>query len=87
MGFFKDAFATLSMVMTGKVLFQIDTPANFGVSTMSLRIKQKKDGSPYVVLAGIASGNYQYYAMTAEEFDEFAEAVQTTRGELTSLKQ
>lgn len=43
--------------------------------TVSLRVKQGKSGSNYVVLAGIASGNYQYYPMERHEFLEFANNV------------
>jgi hypothetical protein len=69
MGFFKTAFSVLSMAMTGTVVNQIDTPIMGGNCQMSLRLKRKGDDSDaYVVLAGIASGNYQYYAMNAEEF-------------------
>jgi hypothetical protein len=86
MGFFKSAFSVLSMAMTGKVINQIDTPIMGGNCQMSLRIKRKDDDSDvWVVLAGIASGNYQYYAMTGDEFARFADAVQTINTQVSTL--
>ena len=88
MGFFKSAFSVLSMSLTGKVVNQIDTTIMDGACRLSLRLKRKTDSEysdGYVVLAGIAKGNYQYYAMTADEFTRFADAVQTTKNKLFKL--
>ncbi|ATU94090.1 hypothetical protein B5P45_12905 [Phyllobacterium zundukense] len=63
------------MTLSGKVLHQIDTGLQGGNCTVSLRLKQEKSGEHYVVLAGIASGNYQYYPMERHEFMEFANNV------------
>jgi hypothetical protein len=74
------------MATTGTVVNRIDTPIMGGTCQMSLRLKRKGDDSDaYVVLAGIGSGDYQFYPMNAEEFTRFAEAVQTIQGQLSSL--
>ena len=88
MGILGSVFSTLSMALTGKVVSQIDTPIMDGNCRLSLRLKRKagseySDG--YVVLAGIAAGNYQYYAMTGEEFLQFTEAVETTKKKLLEV--
>ena len=88
MGFFSSVFSVLSMALTGKVVNRIDTPIMDGNCRLSLHLKRKSDSEysdGYVVLAGIAAGNYQYYAMTADEFTRFAEAVQTTKNKLLAL--
>ena len=88
MGFFKTAFAAISMATRGEVIHQIDTPIMDGRYQMSLRLKRINDGSDaYVVLAGIAPGNYQYYPMKAEDFVQFADAVQAMKGQLSSMNQ
>jgi hypothetical protein len=59
-----------------------------GSCRLSLRLKRKSDSEysdGYVVLAGIAIGNHQYYAMTADEFMLFAQAVETTRKQLLAV--
>ena len=84
MGFFRTAFSRLSMAMTGKVISQIDTPITDGQCQMSLRLKRKNDNSEaYVVVAGIAQENCQYYPMNSEEFGRFADAVQNMRSQLS----
>jgi hypothetical protein len=86
MGCFKAAFSALSMATTGKVITQIDTPIMHGKCEISLRLKRKDDDSDgYVVLAGLARGNYQFYPMHADEFIRFADAVQTIKSELSNL--
>ncbi|MCK1615017.1 MULTISPECIES: hypothetical protein [unclassified Bradyrhizobium] len=88
MGFFSSMFSVLSMALTGKVVSQIDTPIMDGSCRLSLRLKRKGDSEysdGYIVLAGIARGNHQYYAMTADEFMRFAEAVETTRKQLLAV--
>lgn len=88
MGFLKSAVSAIAMATTGKVIEQMDTSIMSGLCKVSLRLKQKNDkSSPYVVLAGIASGNYQYYPMNAEEFERFANAVQRIRDKLASVNQ
>ena len=45
--------------------------------TVSLRLKRANDSfETYVVLAFIASGNYQYVALDQSAFEQFAGAVQ-----------
>lgn len=87
-GFFSSVFSALSMAVTGKVVNQIDTPIMDGNCRLSLRLKRKSESEysdGYVVLAGISAGNYQYYAMNADEFMRFAEAVETTRDKLLAV--
>jgi hypothetical protein len=79
-------FSGIAMAVTGKVLNQIDTPIMDGACEVSLRLKQKNNESnAYVVLAGIAAENYQYYPMKAEEFVQFADAVQVIKNQLLSM--
>ena len=88
MGIFRTAFSAISMAVRGEVIHQIDTPIMDGSCQMSLRLKRINDGSDaYVVLAGIAPGNYQYYPMKAEDFVQFADAVQVMKGQLLSVNQ
>ncbi len=72
-------FRALKMATTGKVLQQLDTQVLGGSCTVSLRLKQEKSGGKYLVLAAIASGNYQYYPMERLEFMEFANNVAQMR--------
>ncbi|WP_292570451.1 hypothetical protein [Mesorhizobium sp.] len=37
-------------------------------------MKRDSQGRKYVVLAGMASGNYQYYPMKLEEFKQLTDA-------------
>lgn len=77
MGFFRTAFTALKRVMAGEIIKQIDTPIMGAQCTVSLRLKRANDSSEtYVVLAFIASGNYQYVALDRSEFGRFAGAVQ-----------
>src|SRR6478609_977748 len=64
--------------MSGEVIATIDTDIMGGACVLSLRLKQD-ESSRYVVLAGLASGNYQYYQMDADEFERFADAVHQVR--------
>ena len=83
---FKTALSALLMATTGKVVNKIDTSIYGGDCQLSLRLKRKDDDSAaYVVLAGIAPENHQYYAMTAEEFTQFSDAVQTIQNQLSRL--
>ena len=82
MAFF-DVVKGLKRVMTGEVIQQIDTPANSGWTTMSLRLKKERGSDDlYVVLAGLTRGNYQYFAFTRDEFGQFSDAVKTIRDAL-----
>jgi hypothetical protein len=86
MGLLGTAFSRLAITMTGDVIRQIDTPIMDGRCQMSLRLKRKgEEMDAYVVVADIASGNYQYYPMKSEEFLRFADAVQTTKTHLTAV--
>ncbi|WP_155810787.1 hypothetical protein [Phyllobacterium sp. UNC302MFCol5.2] len=67
-----EIFRAVKMTLTGTVLRQIDIQILEGRCLLSLRLKREKPGSHYVVLAGLASGNYQYYPMKRDEFIEFA---------------
>jgi hypothetical protein len=69
-----------SMVLTGEVLQQIDTEISDGFCVVSLRLKRERgSGKEYVVLAGIASGNYQYYPFDLDEFDQLIHAAINVR--------
>jgi hypothetical protein len=81
MGFFKRAFYGIGMILTGKVLDRIDTQMMGGRGQMSLRLKQKDDASEAYVVIGLWS-KYSLYPLTATEFNDFADAVQTIRGGL-----
>ncbi len=62
--------------MAGKIIKQIDTQIMGNQCTVSLRLKEANDSSEtYVVLAFLASGNYQYVALDQSEFEQFAGAV------------
>jgi hypothetical protein len=77
MAFFRAAFTALKRVMAGEIIKQIDTSIMGERCTVSLRLKRANDSSEtYVVLAFIASGNYQYVALDQSEFEQFAGAVQ-----------
>ena len=57
-------------VMSGEVIRRIDTKIMGGACTVSLRLKQDKGSTNrYVVMAGLARGNYQYYAFEPAEFE------------------
>jgi hypothetical protein len=82
MGFFSAALTAFKRVTTGETIKQIDTQIADGNCTISLRVKRRKDSEPYVVMAGLAAGNYQYFAMDPAEFDRLADAVQEIRSDL-----
>jgi len=68
-------FRSIGRILTGKVLHQIDTIIMGGHCTISLRLKERQGtNDAYIVLAGIAQGNYQYYPFELDEFDRFVEA-------------
>ncbi|MFE0019162.1 hypothetical protein ACFWXH_30225 [Mesorhizobium sp. NPDC059054] len=74
-GFLSTMFRVAKMATTGKIIRQIDTPIVGGRCTLSLRLKRDGQDKHYVVLAGIASGNYQYYPLELSEFSDFASAI------------
>jgi hypothetical protein len=79
-------FGSIGRVLTGKVLHQIDTVIMGGYVTVSLRLKERqRTNTPYVVLAGIAQGNYQYYSFDLDEFDQFVDAAKLIQAESRSL--
>jgi hypothetical protein len=78
MSVFADAFRGLKRLVTGEVIRRIDTPANMGWTTMSLRLKrERRSGDLYVILAGLSRGNYQYFTFTKDEFASFASGVES----------
>src|ERR1700749_2544324 len=84
MGFLKGAFDVLSMTMTGKVLDRIDTRISAGQGQISLRLKRKDDASEaYVVVAITNAGKETLNTLIAAEFNAFADAAQTIKGELS----
>ncbi|MBR1205768.1 MULTISPECIES: hypothetical protein [unclassified Bradyrhizobium] len=85
MGSLFAAFKSIKRVVTGEVVEQMETRANGGFTTMSLRLKQESgSGEYYVVLAELSGGNSQYVAFTREEFGRFSEAVDRMRDRLTA---
>ena len=74
MNSFFAAFKTLKNVMSGLVIKEMNTFANYGVTKISLRLKQNTSGEYYVVLAELSAGNSQYVSFTTEEFDQFVKA-------------
>jgi hypothetical protein len=73
-------FESLKRVFTGEVLAKIDTPIHNGMTTMSLRLKKKRNSEvKYVVLAGLSGGNYQYFHFEMDEFDRFIAAANNIR--------
>ena len=77
-------FQSLRMVTTGTIVRQIDTPISDGLCTLSLRLKRDRQDKHYVVLAGIASGNYQYFPLELSEFSDFASAVEAMKAVIAS---
>jgi hypothetical protein len=82
MGFFKRAFYGVGMILTGKVLDRINTQMMGGRGQMSLRLKRKDEASEAYVVISLWS-NYSLYPLTATEFNDFADAVQTIKGGLS----
>jgi len=81
-------FRALKKVITGEVVKQIDTAVQGGLCTMSLRLKRNRaSGDHYVVLAGLSSGNYQYFPMDKNDFEQFAKAVETIGESLRQASQ
>ncbi len=73
-------FKSLKRALTGEVLQRIDTKVINGIQTVSLRLKREREsGIEYIVLAMIASGNYQYSMFELDEFDEFLKAAKDIR--------
>jgi len=74
------AFKTLKRVMSGEVVAQIDSQANGGFTTISLRLKKDStSGEYYVVLAELTTGNSQYVVFTKDEFGQFSDTVSALR--------
>lgn len=76
---FSTIFRTIKMAVSGEIVHQIDTPIMDGRCTISLRLKRDSKGRKYVVLAGIANGNYQYYPMELEQFKQLTDAALAIR--------
>lgn len=74
---FSTIFRSIKMAVSGKVIKRIDTPIMDRQCTISLRLKRDSQGRQYVVLVGIASGNYQYYPMELEELKQLTDAALT----------
>jgi hypothetical protein len=81
MGFISTGFTALKRALAGAVLKKIDTSIGDGLCTISLRLK-RNSMEHYVVMACLASGNYQYYPMSAKEFQDLADAMQALSAEL-----
>jgi hypothetical protein len=80
-------FRALKRVVTDEVIEKLESPANGGQTTMSLRLKRdRSSGEHYVVLAGVSAGNYQYFEFDGGEFDGFARAVKQMQALLRKAK-
>ena len=78
-----NALKVLKRGTTGKVVQQIDTSANGGMTTMSLRLKKEVlSAETYVVLGELTPRNYQYVTFDQDEFARFSQAVQIIRDSL-----
>ena len=59
------AFKAFKQVLTGEVIQQIDTTADNGATTMSLRLKKGRNSDGlYVVMMVGGAGNYRYLTFT-----------------------
>ncbi len=84
MGSIFETFKALKRVLTGEVIQRIDTTADSGATTMSLRLKRGRGSDDlYVVMMVGGAGNYRYLAFTNDELIQFSNAVGTI---LNSLK-
>jgi hypothetical protein len=83
MGSIFDAFKALKRVVTGEVIQRIDTAADGGMTTVSLRLKRARGSDElYVVMAVSSTGNYRYIAFAKDELIQFSEAIETIRDSL-----
>lgn len=85
MGLLSTFFRSLKMVTSGTVVHQIDTPIVDGRCVLSLRLKRDGQDGHHVVLAGISSGNYQYFPMDLSEFSAFATAVDGMKASIADI--
>jgi hypothetical protein len=82
---FGKMFQVMKMAMTGEIIHQIDTSIAGDNCQISFRLKrERKTGREYVVMAGIATGNYQYYPMEIDEFDRLVESALQLRSRINS---
>ena len=82
---FGKMFQVMKMAMTGEIIHQIDTSIAGDNCQISFRLKrERKTGREYVVMAGIATGNYQYYPMEIDEFERLIESALQIRSRITS---
>lgn len=82
MGLFSAITQSFKMAITGTVLRRIDTSIMQGHCTVSLRLKRNSEGQSFVVLAGIMSGQQQYFPMELAEFNDFVAAVTAIKAEV-----
>ncbi|TIN79748.1 hypothetical protein [Mesorhizobium sp.] len=84
--FFKKALRSIKRAAFGRIVRQIDTDiASIGRVKVSLRLKTEREG-PYVVLALIAPGNYQYCPMDIGELDAVIKAMSEIRAAAAELE-
>lgn len=72
-------FRGLRRVFTGRVVKKIDTAIGGGAVTISLRLKQERDGDLYVVLVRNAGNYLSYDPMDLAEFETLFSAMQEIR--------
>jgi hypothetical protein len=84
MGSIFETFKSLKRMVTGEVIQRIDTTADSGATTMSLRLKRGRGSDElYVVMMVGGAGNYRYLAFTNDELIQFSNAVETILNSLT----
>jgi hypothetical protein len=78
MGSIFEAFKSVKRLVTGEVIQRIDTSADSGGTTMSLRLKRGRDSDDlYTVMMVGGGGNYRYIVFTNDELMQFSNAVET----------
>jgi hypothetical protein len=83
MGSIFETFKALKRVLTGEVIQRIDTTADNGTTTMSLRLKRERGTDDiYVVMMVGCAGNYRYLTFTNDELIQFSRAVETIQDSL-----
>lgn len=72
-------FRGLRRVFTGRVVKNIDATIGGGAVTISLRLKQERNGALYVVLVRNAGSYLSYDPMEIAEFETLFTAMQEIR--------
>jgi hypothetical protein len=88
MGSIFEAFKSVKRLVTGEVIQRIDTTADGGGTTMSLRLKRGRGSDDlYTVMMVGGGGNYRYIVFTNDELIQFSKTVETILNSLTHGRQ